>query len=87
MFQKQDFSLPWLNESTNDQITYQSKITSSNKSTKSKNNSTSAVSATQRGVKKVKAMKAARQKNNRAIDRHINSSTIDKYKQTEYSAK
>ena len=87
MFQKQDFSLPWLNESTNDQITYQSKITSSNKSTKSKNNSTSTVSATQRGVKKVKAMKAARQKNNRAIDRHINGSTIDKYRQTEYSAK
>ena len=85
MFPKQDFSLPWLNESTNDQ-TYRSKSSCPNKPAKSvKPTSTSTISTLQRGVKKAKGMKAASQKNNRSIKGHINVNSV--HKQVTYPLK
>lgn len=86
MLPKQDFSLPWLKENTNEESSYRSKSTCPSKPAKSvKPTSTSTISTLQRGVKKAKGMKAASQKNNRSIKGHINVNNV--HKQVTYPLK
>ena len=76
MFQKQDFTLPWLVESTNDKTCFRSKSTCPIKPIKSVKHSSISVCSTQRGVKKAKGMKAASQKINRSNNGQLNGSTV-----------
>ena len=80
MFQKQDFTLPWLVKSTNEKTCFRSKSICPIKPIKSVKNSSISTCSTQRGVKKAKGMKAASQKINRSINGQCNGSTAHQYK-------